>query len=112
MERELRHLMRAILKRSNIKSNLRGFYMSPKFYGFLWATYCLAAAVVLLAGLMTMFTTVVFGFVAFGFVFMGMMCVLPGAVSHPHDVKQRSSAKPLAEVSAKASSAVTSYRSA
>ncbi|MBK7932469.1 MAG: hypothetical protein KA956_03890 [Pyrinomonadaceae bacterium] len=86
--------------------------MSPKFYGFLWATYFLAAAVVLLAGLMTMFTTVVFGFVAFGFVFMGMMCVLPGAVSHPHDVKQRSSAKPLAEVSAKASSAVTSYRSA
>ncbi len=86
--------------------------MSPKFYGFLWATYFVAAAIVWLAGLLTMFTTVVFGFVAFGFVFMGMMCVLPGAVSHPHEVKQRSSAKPTAEVSATGASAVTSYRSA
>jgi hypothetical protein len=57
--------------------------MSPKFYSYLWIAYAVAAAALWIAGFFTMLTLVVFGFVAFGFVFMGMMCVLPGAVSHP-----------------------------
>lgn len=86
--------------------------MSPKFYSFLWAIYFVAAAVLWLAGVFTLFTAVVFGFVAFGFVFMGMMCVLPGAVSHPHENKPEPSANHVLSTSPKTAAALTSYRSA
>ena len=57
--------------------------MSPKFYGFLWVLFAVSAGILWLAGVFTMLTAVVFGFIAFGLVFVGMMCVLPGHVSHP-----------------------------
>ncbi|MFM9904324.1 MAG: hypothetical protein ACKVQJ_07115 [Pyrinomonadaceae bacterium] len=57
--------------------------MSPKFYSFLWILYFVAAGVMWLGGALTMLAFVVFGFIAFGLTFMGMMCVLPSAVSHP-----------------------------
>lgn len=85
--------------------------MSPRFYSFLWAIYFVAAAVLWLAGVFTMLTTVVFGFVAFGFVFMGMMCVLPGAVSHPHESMGPAASKPASKTG-KMARPVTSYRSA
>ena len=86
--------------------------MSPKFYSFLWVVYFVAAGVLWLAGVFTLSTAVIFGFVAFGFVFMGMMCVLPGAVSHPHEIRQSPSAKQRPANSAKTAPAMTSYRSA
>lgn len=58
--------------------------MSPRFYSYLWIVFAAAAGTFWIAGLFTMLTLVVFGFVAFGLVFTGMICVLPGAVSHPH----------------------------
>jgi len=84
--------------------------MSPKFYGFLWAIYFMAAAILWLAGVFTLLTAVVFGFTAFGLVFIGMMCVLPGAVSHPHGSKQTQSPN---QVTAKTKTrrAVVSYGS-
>lgn len=57
--------------------------MSPRFYSYLWIVYAAAAGLLWIAGMFTMLTLVVFGFVAFGLVFAGMICVLPGAVSHP-----------------------------
>lgn len=56
--------------------------MSPKFYGFLWMLFTVSAGVLWLGGVFTMLTAVVFGFIAFGLIFTGMMCVLPGTVSH------------------------------
>ena len=47
------------------------------------SVFAVSAGVLLLAGVFTMLTAVVFGFVAFGLVFVGMMCVLPGQVAHP-----------------------------
>lgn len=85
--------------------------MSPRFYSFLWAIYFVVAAVLWLAGVFTLLTAVVFGFVAFGFVFMGMMCVLPGAVSHPHVAKGYETIHSTARAG-KTAQAVTSYRSA
>lgn len=57
--------------------------MSPKTYGSLWILMIVAAGMIWLAGAFTLLTAVVFGFIAFGMTFMGMMCVLPSAVSHP-----------------------------
>ncbi len=57
--------------------------MSPRFYSYLWIAYAAAAGFLWIAGMFTMLTLVVFGFVAFGLVFAGMICVLPGVVSHP-----------------------------
>ena len=85
--------------------------MSPRFYSFLWAVYFVAAGVLWLSGVFTLLTAVVFGFVAFGFVFIGMMCVLPGAVSHPHEAKGTDTSHSTARVG-KTARAVTSYRSA
>lgn len=65
--------------------------MSPKFYGLLWVLFGVSAGVLWLAGAFTMLTLVVFGFVAFGFTFMGMMCVLPGAVGHSHETRAKAS---------------------
>jgi len=60
-----------------------GLDMSPKFYSFLWVVVASAAGVLWLGNVFTMLTAVVFGFISFGLVFVGMMCVLPGTVSHP-----------------------------
>jgi hypothetical protein len=43
----------------------------------------MAAGIMWLSGVFTLLTAVVFGFIAFGMTFIGMMCVLPSAVSHP-----------------------------
>jgi len=86
--------------------------MSPKFYSFLWVLYFVAVAALWLAGVFTLLTTVVFGFIAFGFVFMGMMCVLPGAVSHPHTESKSSRISSPSHGSVKVAHAVTTYRSA
>ena len=59
--------------------------MSPRFYLSLWFVFAAAAIGITVSGLMTMFALVVFGFVAFGLTFVGMMCVLPGAVAHSHE---------------------------
>jgi len=56
--------------------------MSPKFYWFLWVLFAVSVAIVWLANVLTMLAIVVFGFIAFGLIFAGMMCVLPGTVSH------------------------------
>lgn len=61
--------------------------MSPKFYVSLWVLSVAAAVVTFLAGAMTMFALVVFGFLAFGLVFIGMMCVLPSSVAHQHELE-------------------------
>ena len=82
--------------------------MSPKFYSFLWTIYFTAAAIVWLAGVLTILTTVVFGFTAFGLVFVGMMCVLPRAVSHPHESKQKKSSNQVT-TKTKTRRAVMSY---
>jgi len=91
--------------------------MSPKFYSYLWAVYLASAGVLWLAGLLSLVAVVVFGFIAFGMVFMGMMCVLPGAVSHPEPkiakmLKLEKASKPTQTRPAKAVSGFSTYRSA
>lgn len=71
--------------------------MSPKMYGFLWLVFGVLAGILFVGGVFTLMTAVVFGFVAFGLTFMGMMCVLPGTVSHPPVKKER---RPAADKSA------------
>lgn len=58
-------------------------FMTPRFYGFLWAVFAITAGILWLGGVFTMLTAVVLGFISFGLTFIGMMCVLPGVVSHP-----------------------------
>ena len=67
---------------------------------------------------MTMLAIVVFGFIAFGMIFMGMMCVLPGTVSHPHPkpttgkpVKTRS-IRPIEKIAGKPAGGFATFRSA
>ncbi len=88
--------------------------MSPKFYSFLWVLYFVGAGVMWLGGVLTMLAVVVFGFVAFGLVFMGMMCVLPGAVSHPttQEAKMPKQKKVMRPPEAKAVHGLSTYRSA
>jgi hypothetical protein len=57
--------------------------MTTNFYGFLWVLFGVSAGILWLGGVFTMMAAVVFGFTAFGLIFTGMMCVLPGMVSHP-----------------------------
>ena len=57
--------------------------MSPKFYGSLWIVFAVVAGILGIGGVFNMLMAVVFGFIAFGLVFAGMICVLPGTVSHP-----------------------------
>ena len=68
--------------------------MSPKFYGSLWIVYAFVAGILAIGGVFSMLTAVVFGFVAFGLVFAGMICVLPGTVSHPPAKKAERTPKP------------------
>jgi apolipoprotein N-acyltransferase len=56
--------------------------MSPKFYSLLWVLFAVSAGILWLGNVFTMLATVIFGFIAFGLIFTGMMCVLPGTVSH------------------------------
>ena len=63
--------------------------MTPKFYSFLWIVFAVSAGIIWLAGVFTLTTVVVYGFISFGLVFTGMMCVLPGAVSHPPVKRER-----------------------
>jgi len=76
-----------------------------KAYFALWVLLGVVAGIVFLTGNMTMMAVVVFGFISFGMVFMGMMGVLPFAVTHnkpaaePKPVK-RSQPKAAAKVSA------------
>ncbi len=67
--------------------------MSPRFYGFLWVLFAVSAGILWLAGVFSMLTLVVFGFIAFGLVFVGMMCVLPGNVSHPVADRKKTTAE-------------------
>ena len=86
--------------------------MSPKFYSYLWAIFFAAAAVIWVSGFFTLLTLVVFGFTAFGLVFLGMMCVLPGVVSHSHEVKPVASAGSKIKASRKPAAVVAGLRSA
>jgi hypothetical protein len=56
--------------------------MSQRSYGFLWILFFASAGILWLGGVFTMTAVIVFGFIMFGLVFTGMMCVLPGEVSH------------------------------
>lgn len=57
--------------------------MSPKSYFILWGVFALSAGVLFLVGAFSMFTLIIYGFIIFGLIFLGMMNVLPAAVSHP-----------------------------
>lgn len=57
--------------------------MSPRSYGFLWILFFVSAVILWLAGVLGLTAIIAFGFIIFGLVFTGMMCVLPGQVSHP-----------------------------
>ena len=85
--------------------------MSPKFYSYLWAIFFAAAALIWVSGFFTLLTLVVFGFTAFGLVFLGMMCVLPGVVSHSHDAKPAAAARSSVKVSRQPTGAVAGLRS-
>ena len=82
--------------------------MSAKMYSLVWTAFWVVAAILWLGGVFSLFVGVVFGFLAFGLVFMGMMCVLPGTVSHPAPVK----AKRTGEKAPARSAAVPTFRSA
>jgi hypothetical protein len=85
-----------------------------KVYFGIWAIVSIAAAILFLTGNITMMVITAFGFVAFGLVFMGMMGVLPAAVSHPPakktaKVKQTPQTINARETAAKVGGAVASY---
>lgn len=91
--------------------------MSPKFYSFLWILYFVSVGIMWLAGVLTMIAGIVFGFIAFGLIFTGMMCVLPGVVSHPPVKKAKmprseKASKPIAAKPEKAVSGFSTFRSA
>ncbi len=56
--------------------------MLVKSYWSSWIVFAVMAGIFVSVGAFTMLVAVVFGFIAFGLVFIGMMCVLPGEVSH------------------------------
>ena len=57
--------------------------MLTKVYWLTWVAIALFAGIVFLSGNLTTMLLVILGFIAFGMVFMGMMNVLPTAVTHP-----------------------------
>ena len=57
--------------------------MLAKLYVYTWAVIAAVFLLFTVAGAMTMFNLVVFGFAAFGMIFMGMIAVLPSMVDHP-----------------------------
>lgn len=86
--------------------------MSPKFYSYLWAIFFATAALIWVSGFFTLLTLLVFGFTAFGLVFLGMMCVLPGVVSHSHEAKPVATADSKIKASRKPGPVVAGLRSA
>lgn len=82
--------------------------MSPKLYSLIWTAFGVVGAIMWLGGVFSLFIGVVFGFIAFGLVFMGMMCVLPGTVSHPMPAQ----AKRVVEKAPARSTAIPTFRSA
>ena len=60
--------------------------MLVKLYGLMWILGGLAFGVLYLTGNFTPIVNVIFGFLSFGAIFMGMISVLPVAVS-PHSTK-------------------------
>ncbi len=56
--------------------------MLVKSYWSSWILFSIMAGIFLMVGSFSMVVAVVFGLIAFGLVFAGMMCVLPGEVSH------------------------------
>ena len=80
--------------------------MLVKVYWITWGVVGLAALLLFVAGSFTTLTAVVFGFIAFGMTFMGMMGVLPVAVSHPAPPKEEKAPaqalQPIRETPAKA----------
>lgn len=78
-------------------------------YSLLWVAVTVVAAILWIGGVFSLFVGVVFGFIAFGLVFIGMICVLPSTVSHPHQATgvKASNEKPL-----RARAVIPTYRSA
>jgi hypothetical protein len=69
--------------------------MPVKPYIALCGAFLAAALLLFITGNFTMMTAVVFGFIAFGLTFLGMMNVLPVAVSHAAPVEPPK--KPVAD---------------
>lgn len=72
-----------------------GDQMSPRTYSLIWAACGLVAAILWMGGVFSLLVGVVFGFIAFGLVFVGMMCVLPGTVSHPAPASKAKAAEKI-----------------
>ncbi len=83
--------------------------MSPRMYSLLWVAVTVVAAILWIGGVFSLFVGVVFGFIAFGLVFMGMICVLPSTVSHPHQAVGGTSSIEMPE---RARAGIPTYRSA
>jgi pilus assembly protein TadC len=61
--------------------------MLLKIYLLIWVLGLLAVGVFYLTGNLNQFMQVVFGFLTFGMIFMGMIAVLPFAVTHQTPTK-------------------------
>jgi len=57
--------------------------MLVKLYWLMWLVGILAVVGLYFAGLFTPMMAIVFGFISFGAIFLGIIGVLPIAVSHP-----------------------------
>jgi hypothetical protein len=68
-------------------------FMFVKIYSAIWFVVLFVTGVIFLTGNFNTMAAVVFGFVSFGLVFMGMMCVLPHAVTHQAKVPETGSGK-------------------
>lgn len=60
--------------------------MLTKVYLTIWTAFFGVVALVAVTGYLSMMALVIFGFITFGLIFLGMMCVLPHAVSHPSHI--------------------------
>lgn len=59
--------------------------MVLKIYGLIWALGILAVAITYIAGLLTPFMIIVFGFLSFAAIYLGIISVLPIIFEpHPH----------------------------
>ena len=61
--------------------------MLLKIYGLIWVLGLLAVGVFYLSGNLNPLIQIVFGFLTFGAIFMGMIAVLPFAVTHRSPTK-------------------------
>jgi len=69
--------------------------MSPRFYTLLWMVFFVSAGLLLLGGVFTITTLIVYGFIAFGLVFTGMMCVLPNVAALPAEKGPKPKTRPM-----------------